>query len=42
LTVTDGGNLNLAGDFITTTNDTLTLIYDSGFGNWNEITRSAN
>lgn len=40
LTVTDGNNLKLAGDFITTADDTLTLGYDGT--NWYEIARSAN
>lgn len=40
LTVVDGGNLNLAGNFVTTTGDTLTLISDGS--NWNEVARSIN
>lgn len=40
LTVTDGGNLKLAGDFVTTADDTLTLVYDGT--NWYETGRSVN
>ncbi len=40
LTVTDGGNLKLAGNFTTTADDTLTLIYDGI--NWYECCRSVN
>jgi hypothetical protein len=40
LTVTDGSNLNLAGNFVTTANDTLTLMCDGV--NWNEVSRSVN
>lgn len=40
LTVTDGGNLVLAGNFVTTADDTLTLIGDGT--NWNEVARSVN
>lgn len=40
LTVTDGGNLRLAGNFVTTADDTLTLVFDGT--NWYEIARSVN
>ena len=40
LTVTDGSNLKLAGDFVTTANDVLTLTCDGT--NWYECSRSAN
>lgn len=40
LTVTDGSNLRLAGNFVTTNNDTLTLVCDGT--NWYEIARSVN
>lgn len=40
LTVTDGGNLKLAGNFVTTADDTLTLAYDGT--NWHEVCRSVN
>lgn len=40
LTVSDAANLNLAGDFITTAGDTLTLIYANSV--WNEVSRSTN
>jgi hypothetical protein len=40
LTFTDGGNLKLAGDFVTTADDTITLAYRSG--TWYEVSRSAN
>lgn len=40
LTVTDGSNLKLAGNFTTTADDTLTLGYDGT--NWFEICRSVN
>lgn len=40
LTVTDGGNLRLAGNFTTTADDTLTLACDGT--NWHEVARSAN
>lgn len=40
LTVTDGSNLKLAGDFVTTADDTLTLGCDGT--NWFEAGRSAN
>jgi hypothetical protein len=38
LTLTDGGNLLLAGNYVTTTNDTITLICDGT--NWFEMCRS--
>jgi hypothetical protein len=40
LTVTDGSNLKLAGDFVTSTDDTITLWCDGT--NWFEICRSVN
>lgn len=40
LTFTDGGNLVLAGNFVTTANDTITLAYDGT--NWYEIARAVN
>lgn len=40
LTFTDGGNLNLAGNFVTSAGDTITLVY--GNGAWNEVGRSVN
>ena len=40
LTVTDGGNLILAGNFVTTANDVLTLLCDGS--NWFEVSRSVN
>lgn len=40
LTFTDGSNLVLAGNFVTTANDTITLVYDGT--NWYEICRSVN
>jgi hypothetical protein len=40
LTVTDGNNLVLAGDFVTTGNDTLTLQFTGTY--WLEIARSIN
>jgi hypothetical protein len=40
LTVFDGAVINMAGDFIVTANDTLTLIHDGT--NWLEVSRSAN
>jgi hypothetical protein len=40
LTVTDGGNLRLAGNFTTTADDTLTLTCDGT--NWFEMARSVN
>lgn len=39
LTVTDGSNLNLAGNFVTSSDDTLTLRCFNGF--WFEVARSA-
>ena len=40
LTVTDGSNLKLAGNFVTTADDTLTLTCDGT--NWYEVARSVN
>lgn len=40
LTVTDGSNLKLAGNFVTTADDTLTLACNGA--NWYEVARSAN
>jgi hypothetical protein len=40
LTVVDGASLNLAGDFVTTAGDTLTLVSDGAA--WYEVSRSAN
>lgn len=40
LTVVDGGNLKLAGNFTTSANDTLMLVCDGTY--WYEISRSAN
>ena len=40
VTVTDGGNLRLAGSFAATADDTLTLACDGT--NWHEVARSAN
>ena len=40
LTVTDGSNLKLAGNFTTTADDTLTLACDGS--NWYEVARSVN
>lgn len=40
LTVTDGSNLKLAGNFTTSADDTMTLICDGT--NWFELSRSAN
>jgi hypothetical protein len=40
LTFTDGGNLKLAGNFVTSQDDTITLICDGT--NWHEMCRSAN
>lgn len=40
LTFTDGNNLKLAGNFVTTADDTITLICDGT--DWHEIARSAN
>ena len=39
-TVTDGSNLKLAGNFVPTTDDTITLICDGV--NWHEVARSVN
>lgn len=40
LTMTDGSNLKLAGDFVTSADDTLTICYDGS--NWFETSRSVN
>lgn len=40
LTFTDGNNLKLSGDFVTTADDTITLVCDGT--NWVEVCRSAN
>ncbi len=40
LTFTDGNNLKLAGNFITSADDTITLVCDGA--NWLEVARSAN
>lgn len=40
LTFTDGNNIKIAGDFVTTADDTITLVSDGT--NWYEISRSAN
>ncbi len=40
LTVTDASNLRLAGNFVTTADDTLTLACDGT--NWHEVARSVN
>lgn len=40
LTFTDGSNLKLNGNFVTTADDTITLVYDGT--NWHEVARSAN
>jgi hypothetical protein len=40
LTVVEGNNLRMAGDFITTFTDTITLISDGA--NWIETSRSNN
>jgi len=40
LTFTDGSNLKLAGDFVTSADDTITLVYDGT--NWYEMCRSVN
>lgn len=40
LTFTDGSNLVLAGDFVTTANDTITLAFDGT--SWFELSRSVN
>ena len=40
LTVTDGGNLRMAGNFTTTADDVLTLACDGT--NWHEVARSVN
>ena len=40
LTFTDGNNLKLAGNFVTSADDTITLVYDGS--NWYETSRSVN
>ncbi len=40
LTFTDGSNLKLAGNFVTTADDTITLTYDGT--NWYEVARAVN
>lgn len=40
VTVTDGSNLSLAGNFVTTAGDTITLISDGVL--WHEVCRSVN
>ena len=40
LTFTDGSNLKLAGNFVTTADDTITLVFDGS--NWLETSRSVN
>ena len=40
LTFTDGSNLKLNGNFVTSADDTITLVYDGS--NWYEMCRSAN
>lgn len=40
LTFTDGSNLKLAGNFVTTADDTITLVYDGT--NWYEVARAVN
>lgn len=40
-TLTDGGNLKLAGNFVTSANDSITLLNDDGT-NWIELGRSVN
>jgi len=40
LTFTDGNNLKLAGDFVTTADDTTQLMCDGT--NWYEMSRSVN
>lgn len=40
LTFTDGSNLKLAGNFVTTADDTITLVFDGT--NWYETSRSVN
>jgi hypothetical protein len=42
LTVTDGGNLVMAGNLTTSADDTLELIYDDAQQKWYELGRSAN
>jgi hypothetical protein len=40
LTFTDGNNLKIAGNFVTSADDTITLVCDGT--NWFETCRSAN
>lgn len=40
LTFTDGSNLKLAGDFVTSADDSITLVFDGT--NWYEVARSVN
>ena len=40
LTLTDGSNLKLAGNFVTTADDSISLCYDGA--NWFETSRSVN
>ena len=40
LTLTDGSNLKIAGNFVGTADDTITLICDGT--NWFEVSRSVN
>jgi hypothetical protein len=40
LTFTDGSNLHLAGNMVTTGDDTITLVADAT--DWYEVSRSAN
>ena len=42
LTVADAGNIDIAGNFVTSANDTLTLIFESALNKWVEISRSVN
>jgi len=42
ITVTDGGNLDLAGNFVMTGSDTISLIYDKDLALWLETSRSVN
>jgi len=40
LTFTDGNNIKIAGDFVTTADDTITLAFDGT--NWLEVSRAIN
>lgn len=42
LTFTDGSNLRLAGNFVTTADDTITLVFDSTANAWFELARAVN